>query len=235
MKFGTQAGTWKLNAQWGVGSGPGPEEFCDTAEGRVLVQMDDTVGNRKFRDFICELVGPLGHYKDVADDVRQGFDVDTAVGDQLDKIGSVVGLPRQGFSDTRYRVFLNIQIDLLLSARQDEANWTGTHNNILRICRTFVGSAAGTIVLTNIPPYSFQLTVPGLALSELNILVGFICLALYAGVLGSVVIVLASDSLWDSDAVGPIADGGIWGSASVAVVPSATWNLTVPIGTLNCA
>jgi hypothetical protein len=170
----------------------------------------------------------------VAESVAAAFDVDSAVGEQLDFIGGVVGLPRQGFSDARYRVFLNIQIDLLLSANREGANWTGTGNNILKIVRTFIGPGVDPIVLTNFPPYSFLLSIPGITLSELEILINFLCVALYAGVLGQTVFVLGPDSLWDSDSVGPIVDGGIWCSASVPVVPCAVWGFTVPIGTQPC-
>lgn len=234
MKWGLQAGPWGLEALWGLDSGPGGEEFCALAEERVLIQMDDAPTNRKFRDLVCIFVEALGDFKDVADDVAAAFDLDSAIGEQLDFIGAVVGLPRQGFSDTRYRTFLQIQVDLLLSAARDEANWTGTHNNILKICRTFIGPGPDPIVLKNFSPYSFTLDVPGLVLSELEILLTFICKAIYAGVLGQVTIILASDSLWDSDSVGPIPDGGIWCSDSVVVNPCATWNFTIAIGTQPC-
>lgn len=224
---------WSISGFWGVGSAQ--DEICEQGDARVLIQMDDADGNRDFRELVCVFLQGLGHYVDVAQDVSAGFDVDTAIGQQLDFIGSVVGLPRQGFSDTRYRVFLNIQIDLLLSAVRDEANWTGTNNNILKIVRTFIGATPGQdVVLTNLPPYSFELTIPGITLSEMSILVNFLCVALYAGVLGQVVFILGADSLWDSDSVGPIVNGGIWCSASVAVVPCATWGLTVTIGTQPC-
>ncbi len=225
--------TWGTCALWGTARCQ--DEICELADERVLIQMDDTVGNRKFRDFICILVEGLGHYIDVARVVEAVFDVDTATGEQLDFIGGVVGLPRQGFPDARYRDFLKIQIDLILSSQRDEGNWTGTHNNILKIIRTFIGSTPGQpIVLTNFPPYSFQVTIPGIVLSELQILINFLCVALYAAVLGQVLFTVAGDSLWDSDSVGPIPDGGIWCSDSVAVVPCATWGFTVPIGNQPC-
>jgi len=195
--------------------------------------MDDAPTNRKFRDLVCLFVKDLGHFNDVAQQVGGAFDIDTAVGEQLDFIGAVVGLPRQGFNDARYRTFLNIQVDLLLSAAREDANWTGTHNNILKIIRTFIGPTPGQpIVLTNFAPYSFVVTIPGIVLSEMEILINFLCVALYAGVLGQTIFILGSDSLWDSDSVGPIVDGGIWCSASVPVVPCATWGFAVQIG--NC-
>ena len=233
MRYGTAA-PWGLGSLWGVDSGTGPAEFCQLADDRVLVQMDDTGGNRKFRDLICVFAEGFGHFSDVAFDVQDGFDLSTAVGVQLDMIGAVIGLPRQGFPDDRYRVFLQIQTDLVLSAAREDGNWTGTSNNILRICRTFIGPAAGTINLVNLPPYDFRLTIPGITLAELEILANFICVALYAGVLGRVIFTVAAESLWDSDTVGPIPDGGIWGSSSVTVSPSAVWGFSYPIGSQPC-
>jgi hypothetical protein len=197
--------------------------------------MDDTTGNRDFRELLCVFLEGLGDYVDVAQDVANGFDLDTAVGDQLDAIGAVVGLPRQGFNDTRYRTFLRIQVDLLLSAVRDDANWTGTGNNILKIVRTFIGAGGPPIVLTNLPPYSFNLTIPGITLAELDILVNFLCVALYAGVLGQTIFVLGPNSLWDSASVGPIPDGGIWCSAHpIPPFPCGVWGFAVQIGTQPC-
>ena len=233
MRYGTAA-PWGLGSLWGVDSGTGPAEFCQLADERVLVQMDDAGGNRKFRDLICDFAEGFGHFSDVAFDVRDGFDLSTAVGVQLDMIGAVIGLPRQGFPDDRYRVFLEIQTELVLSAAREDGNWTGTGNNILRICRKFIGPAAGTINLINLPPYDFRLSIPGITIEELEILANFICVALYAGVLGRVIFIVGADSLWDSVAVGPIPDGGIWGSSSVVVSPSAVWNYSFPIGSQPC-
>lgn len=226
--------TWGLSAPWGLPVSPGEAEFCEIADGRVLVQMDDNPSNRKFRDFLCDLVEGLGRYRDVSLDVESGFDLDTAEGAQLDAIGEVIGLQRQGFDDTRYRTFLKIQADLLLSAVRDDAEWTGTVENVIKICRTFIGAAPGQVQIRNVPPYAFTLDVPGVTLDEMKILASFLCRAIYAGVLGYVTFILASDSLWDSSAVGPIVDGGIWCSASVAVSPCATWNTLVIIGLGAC-
>lgn len=224
---------WGLTFPWGLGTTPGPAAYCALAQDRVLAQMDDTPGSRNFRDFICDVVHALGVYCDVATDVLEAFDVATASGVQLDMIGSLVGLPRKGFGDIRYRTFLDIQIRLLLSASREDAQWTGTHENVLQIVRTFVGPGPA-VTLTNLPPYAFLLTVDGLVLAEVQLLANFVCRAIYAGVFGLMIVVLAPDSLWDSITVGPIADGGIWCSTSVAVAPCATWNTVVPIGSQPC-
>lgn len=226
MRWGGSS-PWGLLSPWG-----GVYEFCEIADDRVLVQMDDAPGNRKFRDLVCDFVEGLDVYAEEARLVGEAFDLDTATGVQLDAIGAVIGLPRQGFPDDRYRVFLKIQSDLLLSAARDGANWTGTVNNILTICRTFTGPGPA-ISLQNSPPYAFLLSIPGVAADELRILVRFICVAIYAGVYGQIIFIVAPDSLWDSSAVGPLPDAGIWCSTSVAVPNCATWGFTIQIG-IDC-
>ena len=49
-----------------------------------------------------------------------------------------------------------------------------------------------------------------------------------------VIFIVGADSLWDSSDVGPIPDGGIWGSSNVVVSPSAVWNYSFPIGSQPC-
>lgn len=225
--------TWGQGNFWGLSAPSNASLFCDLAQDRVLIQMDDTTGNRKFRDLICLLVEDLGRYQDVAEEVEAAFDLATADGVQLDTIGSVVGLPRQGLTDARYRTFLEIQVDLLLAGSRDGGEWTGTHNNILSIVRKFIGASAGTITLTNLPPYAFTLDIPGIVLSEMLILVRFLCQAVYAGVLGSVTFTTANNSLWDSDSVA-ITGAGDWCSDSVTITPCAEWGLTVAIGAGAC-
>lgn len=223
--WGTPWGTCSL---WGVGVCQ--DEICDDADGRVLVQMDDTVGNRLFRDLQCDYVSSVGHFIDVAKDVEAGFDVDTAIGAQLDIIGSIVGLPRQGYGDTDYRKFLQIQTDILLAQAREDANWTGTGNNLLTICRTFIGTGvAQPILLVNITPYAFELSIPGITIADATVLVGFICVSLYAGVFGHAIFSLASDSLWGSENVA-VPSVGTWGSENVVVAGASTWGLTIEVG-----
>lgn len=223
---------WGLEAAWGTVPFPGPEKVCELADERVLVQMDDTPGNRKFRDLICVFLYDMGVFGDVADEVKAAFDIDFAQGAQLDIIGALVGHARQGFNDNDYRRQLKIQIKLLLSGAREQAEWTGTHQNIVDICRTFIGDGvADPIVLDELAPstpYSFLLTVPGLTIATAKVLASFVRVAVYAGVLGQMIIILAEDSLWGSASIA-VPGSGIWGSASVIVPGSAIYNTAVVI------
>lgn len=193
---------------------PGGDEIDD----RFLVQMEDmddadlSVG--QFRRWNRELALFWLEAVEVVRRIRESFDVDTAHGDQQDKIGGLIGLPRRGFDDERYRTFQKIQILLLLAAARADGEWTGTVPNILRICRTFVGEGAGQVLYHATPPYAFTLSIPGVeSLDELDLLIYFLCRACYAGVLGVVYFALGAVSNWDSDTAGPaILNTGNWGS-----------------------
>jgi len=230
MRWGKE---WKNVSFWGLPVDGDPAEvleYCALATDRVLSQMDDTEGNRKFRDLICALSRESAELKIACNAVINGFDVDSAIGYQLDLIGKVVVLARRGYDDDRYRTFIKIQINSILSAQRDDANWTGTHNNILNICREFIGtSIVDPIVMTNVPPYGFLLSIPGVMITEINILVEFICRALYAGVLGSVLFQLSDDSLWNSDAVS-VTNGAFWDSVSNPGSGVGVWGTLVNVG-----
>ncbi len=201
--------------------------FATLADDRALVQMDDAPGSRAFRDTLQALAAQPGHFRDVAFQIKSAFELQTGVGDQLDKIGAVVGLTREGFTDTRYRVFLEIQIELLLSASRTDAEWTGTIPNIIRIARKFIGTGvADPVVYTGYPPYSYVLQVPGLILSEAGLLARFLTTANYAAVRGLLIVIISADSLWESN-VAPITDGGVWESNVAPIAGASEWQIVV--------
>ena len=205
-----------------LGLDPGIKTFEQLADERALVQMDDATGNRVFRDMLRTWAKQPGRFFDVCNGLKAALELETACGFQLDLIGAVVGLPREGFSDVRYRVFLGIQVELLLANARDDAEWTGTAPNLIRIARDFVGPAASAINFLNDPPYEYRLDVPGLVLSEGQLLARFLVIASWAGVRGIITIEL-SENDWDSASV-VIANPGKWDSASVAITDPASWN-----------
>lgn len=217
---------WGLGFPWGVPH-PGAEYGCTLAQSGILAQSQG--GN--FADWICAFAEEIGSNFDVISEIRDAYSIEYAVGAQLDTLGSILGLPRSGFGDDRYRTFLLIQRDLLLAAASEDGNWTGTGENIISICRRFIGPGSGDpIVALTAPPYAFLLTVPDVStLLEMQILVSFLRKAIYLAVLGYIAFVPAANSLWASASVA-VPSSGIWASASVAVPGAAVWSYVILIG-----
>lgn len=232
--------TWGLALSWGDPSSV--EAACELAQDRLLAQHPDEIKQvgdgsvmaRPLRDWICKFAEQSGAFRHVLEQVRDGFQIETAIGVQLDAIGSLIGLPRSGFGDVRYRVMLGIQAELLLAHTAEGGNWTGTTNNILTIVRRFIGETPGApIVLTQTPPYAFTLQIPAVfTVEEFRVLRRFICLALYAGVLG-VTTFPTDDSVYGSEH-GAVVDAGIYGSAHGAVAEAALYDHVEAIGADDC-
>jgi hypothetical protein len=68
----------------------------------------------------------------LTDAVLSAFDLETAVGVQLDTLGVILQRPRLGHSDDRYRILLQIQVQLILSS-------TGTPAVLIEVVRLFTG------------------------------------------------------------------------------------------------
>jgi hypothetical protein len=204
------------------------QTFKELGDCRVLSQMDDAFGARNFRDWMQIVACQPGRLFDVINGLKAALELPTAVGAQLDLIGAIVGLAREGATDAQYRIYLEIQTELLLANVRDEAEWTGTGENLLRIVRTFIGSAAGAITLSNLPPYSYHLTIPvGLTVTQALLLARFLRIATYAGVLGFFDFALGADT-WGSASVA-VATAGTWGSASVVVAGVSIWDLVITV------
>jgi hypothetical protein len=171
---------------------------------------------------MCAFAEHHGDLWDVVGDVKAGFDLDTAIGEQLNVIGRILDLPRNAFSDDTYRKLLKIKGKLVLQS-------TGTGENILEICRTFIGDAVpDPVVLTNSPPYSFKISVPGASAADMDVLVPFLRMAIIAGVLGVVISIVPGGAVWGSSAVA-VAGAGVWGSVNVAVPGASLWSRVILI------
>ena len=71
----------------------------------------------------------------VAQSIGAAFDVGTGGGEQLDRLGEILQLPREGADDARYRVLLRMQIQTILSS-------AGTSATLLEIVRAFTDADA---------------------------------------------------------------------------------------------
>lgn len=84
----------------------------------------------------------------VLHDIGQSFDLATGVGEQLDRLGEILQLPRYGASDARYRVLLRIQALLVLSS-------AATASTMIKIVREFTG--ADPTEVNEYHPMTFEL------------------------------------------------------------------------------
>lgn len=213
---------WGLGAPWGLGFPWGAlhvgEEFgCSLAQSGLLAQSQG--GN--FSSWICAFGEELGSNLDSVTDVVNAFNIETAVGTQLDVLGSLVGLPRSGAVDDRYRVFLTIQRDLLKSYMTD-GGWVGTTPNVIALCRTFIGVGSGDpIIAKTTPPYAFSLQVPDVSLFEMEVLASFLRKALYMGVLGQTIFVPEGDNLYCYEIAADTPNAGVYCYEIAADTPNA--------------
>lgn len=221
-------GSWGAGSPWGLGVDTG-DTLCDQI--KLLVWSWTSQSPDNTLKTLCALVAKENARQiDVLAEVLAAFSLDDATGDRLDKIGSLIGLPRQGFADDRYRVFLQIQAQLVLSAESEEKPRTGSHENILTICRTFIGSGVpDPIVLLNLPPLAISLTVPGVTVAEAQQLAAFITVAVDACVYGLIIFSTSTGSLWGSRNYA-ITGAGTWGSRNYVIAGASTWGYAIAIG-----
>lgn len=222
---------WGKSSKWGLTAGPSPETLCDLAKARVwswTPQDGNTV------DFLCALGAVQnGLFIDTLNTIKAAWSLDSATGDRLDRIGEIIGLPRSGYSDDRYRLFLRIQALIILARADDEQPRPGSHEGLIRIARTFIGSGVvAPIVLLNTWPYGFVMSVPGVTFTEAQQLARFLTQAVDAGVSG---LILFEDetagAVWDDSRVTITGTTAVWDDSRVAVAGTlANWGYAIPIG-----
>jgi len=76
------------------------------------------------------------------------FDYNTAYGANLDQIGEILGLRREGWSDEQYRIFLRTQSLLILTDRR-------TQRRLLEVIRSLMNTDAGTIAYSEVRPKTY--------------------------------------------------------------------------------
>lgn len=102
------------------------------------------------------LVSPFQELEDSAAILYNAFDLDTAVGQQLDWIGLRVGEPRLGREDTHYRAYIKARIAANTS--------DGQAGQIYNVARMILGDGPSLLIET-VPPASYQFSVEGGALA----------------------------------------------------------------------
>lgn len=93
-------------------------------------------------------------------DLGDAFWVNTATGVQLDGIGEIVGIARDGADDTVYRIRIKARIFINLSS--------GTPNQILTLVRALLPAGVPAVIYTPYYPAAFAISVTGITLSEVS-------------------------------------------------------------------
>ena len=110
-------------------------------------------GLTNFQKLIKVLCGPAQELQDVLWQLKTERWLSTAIGEQLDEIGEILGLPRNpGESDEDYRERLQFQIFVNISS--------GTPEDIIRAIQFL--TEANNIVFSDVFPAFFQLETDGL-------------------------------------------------------------------------
>lgn len=130
----------------------------------------------KYVALLEALVAPC---QDIEDALWQLFSerwIDTAVGDQLDNLGTVIGQDRAGLSDDNYRAYLRARI------AANKSN--GTVEDLIRITELIVNDEAAHIVVEQQFPAAVVVKVEDAAASVAtsDALIAFLKLAKAAGV-----------------------------------------------------
>ena len=102
------------------------------------------------------LVSPFQELEDSAAILYNAFDLDTAVGQQLEWIGLRVGEPRLGRADVHYRAYIKARIAANTS--------DGKAGQIYNVARMILGDGPALQIETT-PPASYQFAVSGGALA----------------------------------------------------------------------
>lgn len=82
-------------------------DYEDIASRRITSVFED---KPRVREVIVAMPRQLTIFEQVADQVRDERSVDLAIGVQLDKVGEIVGEPRQGRDDETYRQAIKFRI-----------------------------------------------------------------------------------------------------------------------------
>ncbi len=155
-------------------------------------------------------------------EIIDGFDLDTATGDRLDKLGGILQRPRNGASDTKYRALLDIQVRLLLSSN-------GSAPLLLEVIELFSGVAA-TEYRENYPR-SISIGARLNTLVERDELLDLIRQARSAGTAYSLSVELSDDVLVNDIISSPISGAGSTDFVSGPAVADAYETSIVKAGT----
>jgi hypothetical protein len=199
---------------------PGSTAAGDAVSGvqHITAHVDDALARRpeylkekpNFEALLSAIVAPMQDIEDAAFAVLTERAIDTAIGAQLDAIGVIVGLARNGLTDDVYRRYLRAQIAT--------NNSEGTTNEILNIARLVVHDLTVSLVIVPHYPAAFSLVIAGAGVTAdiAAIVAAFVARAKSAGVRVDVEYSTVDESAAFSFANGPGLGFGAGAFASLA-------------------
>lgn len=135
------------------------ETHVEDARARLVYALDNAVDLKKVLDIFTRRVQILENvYRGITPVLL--FDIPTAYGQQLNQIGNLLGLPREGWDDDLYRIYLRTQSLLILPERRTQAN-------LLLVIRSLMDTDAGTILYSEANPKTYLLDIPATSLADL--------------------------------------------------------------------
>lgn len=137
------------------GSGTGPEyeyqpDHVGDGLSLLLSQFDDSV---QMRAFLAAQLSPCQGLEDAIAVLYAAFDVNTAVGAQLDRLGGIVGERRNSRGDSEYRAYVLGRIAANAS--------DGSRSAIYKVVRLLLGPSPIKLRIVTIPPAYYRLEVSG--------------------------------------------------------------------------
>lgn len=103
--------------------------------------------------FIHSMINRVQEAENMLFDLWQSRWIDNASGVQLDGLGSIVGIDRDGDSDTVYRLRIRARILSNVS--------NGTGDDVIRVAQTLADAASVSVTYSDLYPAAFQLQLTG--------------------------------------------------------------------------
>lgn len=137
------------------GSSTGPEytyqsDHVSDALSLLLSQFNDST---QMRAFLAAQMAPTQDVEDALAVLYTAFDVQTAVGAQLDVLGAIVGEQRNARVDSEFRAYVLGRIAANAS--------DGSRSAIYKVVRLLLGTTNNALKIVTLPPAYYRLEITG--------------------------------------------------------------------------
>lgn len=199
---------------------PGQHDCETTATNRLWKHLERTISWPKLVRFFGAVFCLL---EDLLAQVENDLYISTAYGIQLDYIGEMIGLPRNGVSDVRYAQLIKVEVQTLYSS--------GTIPQILDAAAGIITDGR-TIELFEFEFAAFMLEIQNLTADEFAVVKKILCDMPAAGVSALLVVTTGGEPGWDYEdppATDVLYEAG-WAYSSGTDLVQAHWSYGVSFG-----